>query len=208
VDAETARGDDLPGLRRDPPDPAAAGFLEHGSEVRVGAAVAAVEERGGGDATQDLQQAAVVVARGVRGHDQRQAAHARAVQQPVRARLGRTAVEQHRGAAAVLDQRGVALADVEEADGEVLGRRRRPGRVQPPQGEDRGEKRGGERALRRRRAPPRGGGFLASSCERGPRAPRGADFRDPHARAEADATGGPHRFRPLRAAAHTAAGSP
>ena len=58
------------------------------------------------------------------GDHQVEPAHARRPQEAVDARLGRAAVEQRGGTGAVLDQGRIALADVEEADGQDVGRRR------------------------------------------------------------------------------------
>ncbi len=58
----------------------------------------------------------MVIARRMGGDHQRQPAHARPAQQAGDAGLRRAAVEEDRGAVGMLDEGGVALADVEEAD--------------------------------------------------------------------------------------------
>ena len=95
-------------------------------------------------------------------------------QQPHRARLGRAAVEQDRGAVGVLDQRGVALPDVEKADGEAV---RPRGRAQGQSGRPGGE-RGDDAGQRRpppgRHAPQRAAELgEPSSVRPGSRAARG-----------------------------------
>ena len=96
-----------------------------------------------------LGQPAMVVARLVGGHDQREAADAEPPQQRRDVRLRRAAVEEDGGAVGVLDQRGVALADVEEADREAVrpGRRRQRGR---------GHEQGGSHGHADEREPARG----------------------------------------------------
>ena len=73
------------------------------------------------DAVDHLVEAALVVARLVRGHHQVEPRTPARRSCRVHARLGRTAVEQDGGAVAVLDERGVALPDVEEADRQSSG---------------------------------------------------------------------------------------
>ena len=91
-------------------------------------AVATVEQEADGVAVEDVDEAAVMVARGMRGDDDGEPPHARAPQQPRDAALRRAAVEEHGGAVRMLDERGVALADVEEPHGQVA---RRRGRAEP-----------------------------------------------------------------------------
>ena len=70
-------------------------------------------------------KAALVVTRLMRGDHEIEPPDPGRTQPPVDTRLRRTAVEQGGRTGAVLDQGGVPLADVEEADGERVGRRRR-----------------------------------------------------------------------------------
>ena len=88
---------------------------------------------------------------GVGQHDEVERANARRVELRHDARLGRAAVHQHRDVAGRLQQRRVALADVEEGDREAIGgRRRRAGR-------ERARDQGGDHGRRgdQRRAGPR-----------------------------------------------------
>ena len=104
------------GERGDTADSAGSGRGDDRVEVAVAGAVAAVDQQVDREALDDLGETAVVVARSVRHHDRRQPPDPGAAQQPCHAALGRSAVEQHGAAVGVLDERGVALADVEEAD--------------------------------------------------------------------------------------------
>ena len=124
----------------------------------------------------------MVVARGVGGHHGVEAAHAGPPQQTRHARLRRPAVEEHRRAVGVLDQRRVALADVEEADGETVRRagpleRRRgaAGHEQAQRQRGRGAPRartGAASARRPRRGAPAGGGRPADGPGGQRRSPR------------------------------------
>ena len=80
-------------------------------------------------------------------------------------RLGRPAVEEHGGAVGVLDQRGVALADVEEADGEAVGRAGAGERARPRRGA-RPRRRPRERAAATPRGRPRQRAARSSGARR------------------------------------------
>ena len=94
----------------------------------------------------------------MRGHNQRETPHAGPAQQPGHAGLGRSAVEEDGRAVGVLDQRGVSLADVEKANGELVRRagraERRAGAYRRERDEGAGE---GEPPPARKVAPARGG---------------------------------------------------
>ena len=117
------------GTRRIPRASASASRRLKSRSVR---AVGVLEQQRGRDPLEHLVQSALVVARLVGGDHQVEPAHAGRPQQAVDARLGRAAVEQRGGTGAVLDQGGIALADVEEADGEGVGRRRAWRAPRPP----------------------------------------------------------------------------
>jgi hypothetical protein len=115
----------LPGVGADAADPAAVRLREQAPEVPIRAAVGVLEQQRGRDSVEHLVQPALVIARLVGRNDEVQPAHAGGPQLAVDPRLGRAAIEQHGRARTVLDQRGIALADVEKADGEGVGRRGR-----------------------------------------------------------------------------------
>src|SRR5205085_11130561 len=117
-DLQAAYAEDLPLVRLQPPHTMAMRLVEQPPEVRVGRAVAVLEQRGGGYAREHLVQPALVVPGLMRGDHEVEPADPCRAQLAVHPRLGRAAVEQHRGSGAILDQRGVALADVEKRDGE------------------------------------------------------------------------------------------
>ena len=144
----------LAGARRHAPDPARVGLGEQPEEVRIRRAVAVLEQQPCRDPLEHRVQPALVVARLVRRDHEVQALDPGGGQLPVQPRLGRPAVEQHAGAVPVLDQRRVALADVEERDHDLARpgaelRRRRGGHLEP------GDHR--QRPRRPARAPPCGG---------------------------------------------------
>ena len=118
-----------------------------------------VEQQADRDPPDHVVEAALVVARLVGGDHEVQPPHARRAELAVDARLGRAAVEQRGGAVAVLDERGVALADVEEPHGQVAGRRRR---AEPRRGDERedGEHQHEDRHPERARGAPPGRGPL------------------------------------------------
>jgi hypothetical protein len=107
----------------------------------------------------------VVVARGVRGHEQGETADPGAAQQAIGAGLGRAGVEEDGGAVAVLDERRVSLADVEERDGEVVGRLRRSRSAVPAEREQRGGEADRRGAPGRSGSPPGRGGGLRVGVE-------------------------------------------
>ena len=100
--------------------------------------VASVEQQIHRVALDHLPQAAVVIARGMCRDDDAQPAHARRAQPAHDPGLRRAAVEEDRSAVGVLDQRRVALADVEERDGQAPRRRRRSQEDLEPEDERRG----------------------------------------------------------------------
>jgi hypothetical protein len=113
-----------------------------------------VEQRSCRNPLEHLPQAALVVARLVRRYDEVESSHPRGAQLPVDARLGRSAVEQHRRPRAVLDQRRVALPDVQERDGHVPRRGRLGADLTEAQRERGGRARDGRGSEAPRRAAP------------------------------------------------------
>ena len=167
----------------------AAGIRQQREEVAVASAVAVLEQSARGDAVEHLAQAALVVARLVRGDHELEARHPRRAQLPVDARLGRAAVEQHARAGAVLDQRRVALADVQERDRRLARSGRRGRDPERAEGEQRRGSRGGETARPHRQPAPPG---------RAGRGPRLEPPREPppgQHRGRDGGVGGGHRDR-------------
>ena len=158
-------------------DPAGVGLREQAAEVRVAGPVAVLEQQPRGEPRQHGVQAALMVARLVRGHDEIQAPHARGAQRALDARLRRPAVEQHGRPVAVLDQRGVTLPDVQEGHGQLPGARAEA-RVRVPPAEYRDDRDAAERGGQRRRAEPAG-----AAPEPGRRQ---AALRGPHRRREGE----------------------
>ena len=113
-----------PAMGPNPADPAGVRLGEQAPEVAILRAIGVLEQQRGRDPLEYLGEPALVVARLVGGDHEVEPAHAGGTQQAVDARLGRASVEQRGGPCAVLDQGGIALTDVEEADGEGVGRRR------------------------------------------------------------------------------------
>ena len=144
-------------LRADAPDAPGVGLGEQAPVVGVMSAVAVLDEQPDRHPLDQLVKAALVVAGLVRGDGEIKPAHAGRPELPVDGRLRRAGIEEHVRAVTVLDQGGIALADVEKPDGELAGRR---GRAEPGGG---GEREGREHeddyrdAERPRRAAPGGG---------------------------------------------------
>jgi hypothetical protein len=120
----------------------------------------------------------VVVARGVGGHDNGEPTDTRPAQQARDTRLRGAGVEQQRRAIGVLDEGRVALADVEEADREPIGRARR-GQQGGHRDEGARRQRGaGRTTALAREAVPGGGPAGEVAGERGASAP-GAEGGEP-----------------------------
>ena len=102
--------------------PRAAATRSMAWKVGIGGAVTTVEERVDGEPVEHGGEPAVVVTRGVGGDHEGEPLDARLAQEASHPCLGRTTVEQDRRAVGVLDQRGVALPDVEEADRQAVRR--------------------------------------------------------------------------------------
>jgi hypothetical protein len=160
----------IPGHGRHQPNAASARDRRHRRARRLGHAVAAVENQADRQRAQDRRRAARVVGLRVRHHQRVEPAHARGAQLADHRCFTRPGVHED-GVQSVLDERRVALADVEHADPHARGRGRQP--VGPARGDDtRGNQcrrshgeTGGKPARARRRAQQRTAPALGAQCE-------------------------------------------
>ena len=140
----------------------AAGDPKQLVEPRLPGPVAAIEESVDREALEHLGQTALMISGLMRGDDQRDPPHPRVAQQAGDPRLRRAAVEEDRGPRAILDQRRVALADVEEGDRECVRRIGRRRGVAPCARQEHDGEHNQRRAPAHRRSPPRRRGLEPS----------------------------------------------
>jgi len=161
--------------RGDALDVAALRCSDRGAEAGVGVAVTTIEQQLDRKALDHLGETAVVVARGVGRDDDRESLDAGCAEQAGSSGLGWAGVEQDGRSAAVLDQGRVALADVEEGDGETLRWRRDGDKPRHSERPHSRERRQCQPAPAQRQPPPRcpRGGRLrlqatgeATACDR------------------------------------------